>query len=187
MFSTIYKLFEALIKSFQAVSADTFSTKLLDLITTENNSSLINNESLYYIYVNRQTIGHTNSDSLFRIFYNHNNNLICVNFFKSPYKSWDDGKDKKLEEKLDDIQRNVEFYVTQPIIDHDPKNKNKKKEKKSNMTEGNRMEYFCFSNGLKLYSRVEYEDYYAQPGQPGKVYIGNKNLKKDVKRTIKTR
>lgn len=75
--------------------------------------------------------------------------------------------------------------MTQPPIDHDPKNKNKKKEKKSCSSEGSKMEYFCFSSGLKLFSRVEYEDYYAGPGR--KVYIGNKNLKKEVKRTKKAR
>lgn len=47
------------------------------------------------------TVSHNNSDTLFRVNYNHSNHLVTINAFKSLYKSWDDGKDKKLEEKLD--------------------------------------------------------------------------------------
>lgn len=121
------------------MAGDIFSSKLLDLIVSESNTSVINNEALYLLQINRLTISMSNSDNLFRINHNHTNNLITVNYFKSYYKSWDDGKDKKLEEKLDEMQRNVEFYVTQPTIDHDIKNKSKKKEKKVSGSEGNRM------------------------------------------------
>ena len=86
---------------------------------------------------------------------NNKTSLITVNCFKSAYKSWDDGKDRKLQEKIEDIQKSVEFYVTQPMIDNDPRNKGKKKEKKVSLCQGNNMEYFCMSTGLKLYSRVE--------------------------------
>ena len=82
---------------------------------------------MYLLQVNRLTISNLNSDNLFRVYHNHNNNLVTINYFKSCYKSWDDGKDKKLEEKLDEMQKNVEFYVTQPTIDHDIKNRSKKR------------------------------------------------------------
>ena len=91
-----------------------------------------------------------------------------------------------MEEKLEDIQRNVEFYVTQPTLDSDSKNKAKKKEKKPTTVEGsnNRMEYYCSASSLKLYSRVEYEDFFSQNSR--RIPNATKYLKKEVKRALRS-
>lgn len=131
LFSTMHKLVESLTKSIQTCLQCQFTGKLLDLGLISEMKPLVENEYLYLMLVSKMSINSTNGDKLIRAHLNKSSMVVSVNCLKSCYKgSLDEGKDKVFSNKVQEIQKSVELYLTITYPHNEPSNGSSKSPKK---------------------------------------------------------
>jgi hypothetical protein len=67
LYTTLYKLFESLMKSFQGCNNCVFTSKLLELIFDAKYRPFTQNEDMYLLLVNKISISIPNADKFLRL------------------------------------------------------------------------------------------------------------------------
>ncbi|MBS1889766.1 MAG: hypothetical protein JST59_00605 [Actinobacteria bacterium] len=135
---------------------------------------------------NKMSINSTNSDKLIRFHLDTETMFASVNYLTSCYKLVaEEGRDKQAVSRVQELQKNVELFTTlsSPVNEELLSKAGKKNRRPESIEQSNQMEFMCLDQSLKLYSKLDNEDFLCFTG---KRTYQPKNIRKELKRRAKT-